>query len=96
MIRIALVAILCSCIYSTAASADEGEWRPDDEFAQFNVSCSRTYRCVPKTDIISGPNIRFTARQQVGGVCSAGAGDASGCNFCLTNPPRMKCEYTVK
>jgi hypothetical protein len=97
-----LIWIICHviaglCISTDIALGDTGLWVAEDSFAQVNVFCLRTYRCVTGQDILHSADtvVKTTSPILQKGVCSAAGGPADSCNECLTNPPSEPCTWSV-
>ena len=79
----------------------QGSWSPARDFTASDLlpgPCSRWYSCGPTESVIYDSSCRLVATPpvSVNGVCSAGSGDPSSCNACLTNPPSDQCLWHLE
>ncbi len=94
------VAIVSAFVSLLAAASDrqQGVWSKRGNFVQVNAACFQYYTCGPREAIIYAADTQIvsTPRKKVWGVCSAGGGDVSSCNHCLTSTPTEKCEWVLR
>ena len=80
---------------------NRGAWSPESNFTANpipSLGCYRMYICGPEQQVMYDANCRLAATPPLGvtGVCTAGGGDISSCNACLTNPPSDPCQWHLE
>jgi hypothetical protein len=101
----AIFPALCSyyALADCPPDVNNGVWAPDTNFTVLSplvpsAGCSRMYYCGPDQPQIYDASCRLvtTPAQSVVGACSAGGGDPSSCNACLTNAPSDPCQWHLE
>lgn len=85
-------------LVSPVTFGETGVWAKSGSSAQLHTRCLQTWKCGPKEDIIYGGDkiLKATSPKSTLGVCSAGDGPIDSCNYCLANPPKDTCTWTLE